>query len=535
GGFAQMSFGNGLGQVFSYNPRLQPSEFKYTQSGQSNYLLDLQTFWGMNATQNQSNNGNLQSVLEGTNNGPNLSIMINTYTGYNYDGVNRLIAANDNNWSRSFGYDPYGNMWVTGATGITPSSLTPTGSNGYNANNQLTVNAGYDASGNQTTFGVNTMAYDAESRQIGVSNTNPGMQAAYFYDGDGKRVMRSINGASTTYVYDAAGELAAEYDSAPPAVPPCTTCYLSWDHLGSTRLVTDQSDNVVSRHDYLPFGEEIAAGVGGRTSVWGASDLVTQKFTSKERDTEIGLDYFGARYYGSVLGRFASADWNALPQPVPFADYRSPQTLNLYAYVANNPLSAIDANGHNWWDKLKNFWGDAACWCEGDEAKQQAATNRAAREQAAANHYKPKTESDKNDLTALVESTIAYNVAGAIADAATETSFNSLDPLVGDLASEIEGAYPGSVQGVNVPILRSDGSIATDADILTNNAIIQVKSGGGKGLSDQVARTETATGMVTIGYGPDLKGSVVKEMQSKGQLVTKDKQVLINVVKPDAK
>jgi RHS repeat-associated protein len=340
GGFAQMSFGNGLGQVFSYNPRLQPSEFKYTQSGQSNYLLDLQTFWGMNATQNESNNGNLQSVLEGTNNGPNLSIMINTYTGYNYDGVNRLIAANDNNWSRSFGYDPYGNMWVTGATGITPSSLTPTGSNGYNANNQLTVNAGYDASGNQTTFGVNAMTYDAESRQIGVSNTNPGMQATYSYDGDGKRVMRSINGASTTYVYDAAGELAAEYDSAPPAVPPCTTCYLSWDHLGSTRLVTDQSDNVVSRHDYLPFGEEIAAGVGGRTSVWGASDLVTQKFTSKERDSESGLDYFGARYYGSVLGRFASADpENAGVDPI------DPQSWNGYGYSLANPMTDIDPTG----------------------------------------------------------------------------------------------------------------------------------------------------------------------------------------------
>jgi RHS repeat-associated protein len=281
-------------------------------------------------------------VLEGTNNGPNLSIMINTYTGYNYDGVNRLIAANDNNWSRSFGYDPYGNMWVTGATGITPSSLTPTGSNGYNANNQLTVNAGYDASGNQTTFGVNAMTYDAESRQIGVSNTNPGMQATYSYDGEGKRVMRSINGASTTYVYDAAGELAAEYDSAPPAVPPCTTCYLSWDHLGSTRLVTDQSDNVVSRHDYLPFGEEIAAGVGGRTSVWGASDLVTQKFTSKERDTESGLDYFGARYYGGVLGRFGSAD-----EPLADQSPGDPQSWNLYGYVRNNPLSRVDPNGRS--------------------------------------------------------------------------------------------------------------------------------------------------------------------------------------------
>jgi RHS repeat-associated protein len=342
GDYAQMSFGNGLAQVFSYNPRLQPSEFTYTQSGQSNYLLDLKTYWGVNATQNESNNGNLQSVLEQTYNGANLQTMINTYTSYNYDGANRLIGANDNNWSRSFGYDAYGNTWVTGWTTIMPNSLTPSASNSYNANNQLTgANVAYYPSGSQKTFGVNTMTYDAENRQISVTNTNPGMQATYLYDGDGERVTKAIVGGSTTlYVYDAMGRLAAEYASGDASAPPCATCYLSWDHLGSTRLVTDQSDSVVARHDYLPFGEEIQSGVGGRTSVWGASDLVTQKFTGKERDQESGLDYFGARYYGSALARYTSPD-------EPFADQRSidPQSWNLYTYAANNPLKYIDKTG----------------------------------------------------------------------------------------------------------------------------------------------------------------------------------------------
>ena len=58
-----------------------------------------------------------------------------------------------------------------------------------------------------------------------------------------------------------------------------------------------------------------------------------RRFTGKERDSESGLDYFGARYYSSALGRFTSPDWSAKPQAIPYADFRNPQTLNQYAYV----------------------------------------------------------------------------------------------------------------------------------------------------------------------------------------------------------
>lgn len=65
------------------------------------------------------------------------------------------------------------------------------------------------------------------------------------------------------------------------------------------------------------------------------------KFTGKERDGESGLDYFGARYYGSTLGRFTSPDPPLLDQHI--AD---PQSWNLYAYARNNPLSYIDPTGN---------------------------------------------------------------------------------------------------------------------------------------------------------------------------------------------
>jgi RHS repeat-associated protein len=134
--------------------------------------------------------------------------------------------------------------------------------------------------------------------------------------------------------------------------PPCATCYLTADHLGSTRMVTDASGTVQSLTDYLPFGEEIQSGVGLRAAPYypldalAVADGVTQKFTGKERDVETGNDYFGARYLSSAQGRFTSPDWSAQVGPVPYAKLDNPQSLNLYSYVLNNPLTSFDDDGH---------------------------------------------------------------------------------------------------------------------------------------------------------------------------------------------
>ena len=73
---------------------------------------------------------------------------------------------------------------------------------------------------------------------------------------------------------------------------------------------------------------------------------VRPRSTGKERDTESGNDYFGARYYASSMGRFMSPDWSVKVEPVPYAKLDNPQSLNLYAYVLNNPLSRVDPDGH---------------------------------------------------------------------------------------------------------------------------------------------------------------------------------------------
>jgi len=73
--------------------------------------------------------------------------------------------------------------------------------------------------------------------------------------------------------------------------------------------------------------------------------------TGKERDSETGNDYFDARYYGSSMGRFLSPDYSPVddgpPDAIPFGSVSSPQSLNGYSYVGNNPLGGTDPDGHD--------------------------------------------------------------------------------------------------------------------------------------------------------------------------------------------
>src|SRR5205807_4637251 len=79
----------------------------------------------------------------------------------------------------------------------------------------------------------------------------------------------------------------------------------------------------------LPFGDALTCS---------GSDPSPIHFTGKERDSESGNDNFGARYYGSSLGRFMSPD--------PLAGHtEDPQTLNRYTYVRNNSLNLTDPTG----------------------------------------------------------------------------------------------------------------------------------------------------------------------------------------------
>jgi RHS repeat-associated protein len=90
-----------------------------------------------------------------------------------------------------------------------------------------------------------------------------------------------------------------------------------------------------------PFGEELFAGIGIRSAALGyGGDSTRQKFTGKERDDETGLDFFGARYFASVQGRFTSAD-----PLLSSGTIYDPQSWNRYTYTLNYPLKYTDPFG----------------------------------------------------------------------------------------------------------------------------------------------------------------------------------------------
>jgi RHS repeat-associated protein len=146
-------------------------------------------------------------------------------------------------------------------------------------------------------------------------------------------------GSNNTYYSDSTGLSAT--------ITPQSGANLRWlvsDQLGTPRMIADKSGSLagMSRHDYLPFGEELYAGSGGRTTANGytANADVREHFTGYERDTETGLDFAQARYYSNPQGRFTSIDPLAAS-----AKASNPQTWNRYSYALNNPLRHTDMSG----------------------------------------------------------------------------------------------------------------------------------------------------------------------------------------------
>ena len=254
-----------------------------------------------------------------------------------------MIGGKSEYWGNSYGYDAWGNLLNKSVTKCSAENLSVAAL----PNNQLT-GYGYDAAGNMTsdpTDGV-TLSYDQENRLTGAAGYT------YTYDADGNRVKKSNGSTGTLYWYmtpgivaesDLAGVLKSEYvffggeRVARKDFPSNAVSYYFSDHLKTASVITDAAGTIKAESDYYPWGGELQ---------FVNNDSNHYKFTSKERDSETGLDYFGARYYSNGLGRWVSADWSATPVPVPYADFGDPQSLNLYGFVGGNPGSKADPDGH---------------------------------------------------------------------------------------------------------------------------------------------------------------------------------------------
>jgi RHS repeat-associated protein len=177
----------------------------------------------------------------------------------------------------------------------------------------------------------------------------------YTYDGDG----RVSKVGSKLYWYGSGGDILAETNasgnntaeyiffggkriamipwSGSPAVAG-SPIYYAEDLLGTSRIITTNTGAVCYDADFYPYGGERS---------YANTCPQNYKFERKERDTETGNDDFGARYYSNRFGRWLSADWSAVPVPVPYANLTNPQTLNLYSMVTDDPESFADLDGHD--------------------------------------------------------------------------------------------------------------------------------------------------------------------------------------------
>jgi RHS repeat-associated protein len=300
-----------------------------------------------------------------------------------YDTLNRLLTATQAGppaTNLAWTYDAFGNResQTPGATMLS-----------YPAPNNRVAGFKYDGSGNVMDDGSNQYGYDGEGRLCTVYNKTLLAYTGYAYDGLGNRVakgtgMNSLscdNNFTTTsnFVVGSNGEELDELNSsealfsnvfangqllATYQFPSADWTYVLNDWLGTKRVVANANG---ARDEYctgFPFGDNL--------NCPGAGDPSPQHFTGKERDTESGLDYFGARYYGSNMGRWMSPDWDSSPVAIPYADRTNPQSFNLYSYVGNNPLSRTDPDGHcTNGGQQKGFW-----WCLFNDSDQDAAWAR---------------------------------------------------------------------------------------------------------------------------------------------------------------
>jgi RHS repeat-associated protein len=349
----------GITNNFAYNKRLQPLTMSATAPSQTVFSIGYDFHAGNGTAGTGTDNGNVYGI---TNYKDTTHGRDQTFT---YDALNRLISAQNAGtncatmvlgnkteyWGNSYGYDAWGNLLQKTITkcGAEHFSVTADSHNWLHASG---TDYQYDAAGNMTYDATASLSYtfDQENRLTGAAGYS------YTYDGDGNRIRKSngnLAANGTLYWYmtpgvvaetDLAGTLKSEYiffdgeRVARKDFPGNTVAYYFSDHLKTASVITDAAGNIKAESDYYPWGGELQ---------FVNNDSNDYKFTGKKRDTETGLDYFGARYYSNGLGRWVSADWSVTPVPVPYADFYDPQTLNLYQFVGGNPASKADPDGHD--------------------------------------------------------------------------------------------------------------------------------------------------------------------------------------------
>ncbi|MEO7326226.1 MAG: RHS repeat-associated core domain-containing protein [Dokdonella sp.] len=245
----------------------------------------------------------------------------------------------------SYSYDTLGQL--IGRGGSWDASILPNATSGsatVDANHRLTAFNGqtlsYDVHGNLTGDGVRSYAYDARDQLVEIKQGTM-TQATFAYDSFGRRLSKTIDGATTTYRYDGENPIEETTSGATKTIlsglglderyardDSNGRSYFLTDHLGSTVALTDSAGSVTSRYRYEAYGETT------QETIQGAASTNPYQYTGRENDGN-GLYYYRARYYSQNFKRFTQED------PIGFAA----GDADLYAYVGGDPLRYNDPTG----------------------------------------------------------------------------------------------------------------------------------------------------------------------------------------------
>lgn len=345
------TLGNGLIESFTYDKRFRPLSY----SAGSTYS------WTIPTSNGYAPDGDVLAANDSVN---------GDWT-YSYDQFNRLEGSNKNNGADvySYVYDRYGNRWQQNGPYLFLATFT--GNNPANPQNNNRMDGyPYDLAGNLLSDRVHTYTYDAENRVVLVDGANT---AIYVYDAEGRRVKNmaivgNVMGAGILYdlndhpfVWINSGGWSAELYAGGRHLATYSASSTFWSHtdwLGTERAHSAVSGALAESNISNPFGDALAQPGNGSGF---ASPLF---FTGKERDSESNLDNFGARYFGSSLGRFMSPDPSSVGGDI--VDSENPQAWDMYSYVLNNPLNATDPDGLDYWLIGGNQCGQNNIQCDNE-------------------------------------------------------------------------------------------------------------------------------------------------------------------------